>query len=189
MAEIDKDWVEAYFDHGVDVTNRRVFLDQDIDSDSISPVVKGLYLMETIDSTKPIEMFISSYGGYVYDALAVYDIMNTVKCPVHTFGYGKVMSSAVLLIAAGKPGHRWVAPHASFMHHDWSAGMEGKAQELETLIKHNDAIGKKWTDLLAQHTNKDFRWWQHRSRKPADFYFSAEEALEWGVADSMWKEK
>jgi ATP-dependent Clp endopeptidase proteolytic subunit ClpP len=152
MTKLDKDWVDAYFDHGVDVTNRRVFLDQDIEASTVSPVVKGLYLMETIDPETPIEMFVSSYGGCVYEALAVYDIMNTIKCPIHMFGYGKIMSAAVLLIAAGEPGHRWVAPHASFMHHDWAA-------------------------------------WNHRAKKPADFYFTAEEALEWGVADSMWVEK
>lgn len=189
MAKIDKDWVDAYFDNGVDVTNRRVFLDQDIDAETISPVVKGLYLMETIDKTSPIEMFISSYGGCVYEALAVYDIMNTIKCPIHTFGYGKIMSAAVLLIAAGEPGHRWISPHVSFMHHDWSAGVEGKAQELQILVKHYEDIGQKWTKLLASHTEKDQRWWNHRAKKPADFYFTAEEALEWGVADSMWVEK
>lgn len=189
MAKIDKDWVEAYFDQGVDVTNRRVFLDQDIDAESISPVVKGLYLMETISRDEPIEMFISSYGGCVYEALALYDIMNTIKCPIRTFAYGKCMSAAPLLLAAGETGHRWVAPHAAFMHHDWGASMEGKAQELQILVKHYEDIGQQWTKLLAQHSNKDHRWWNHRAKKPADFYFTAEEALEWGLADSMWVEK
>jgi len=185
---MDKDWVDAYFDHGIDVANRRVFLDQDIDEKSTSAVVKGLYLMETI-SEEPIEMFISSFGGCVYESLAMYDIMNTVKCPIHTFGYGKIMSAAVLLIAAGQPGYRWIAPNVSFMHHDWAAEIEGKAQELQGMVKHYEKIGQDWTALLSKHTTKDKKWWNLRAKKPADFYFTADEALDWGVADQMWSEK
>lgn len=189
MPKFEKDWVDAYFDHGVDVANRRVFLDSDIEASSIGPVVKGLYLMETESAEKPIEMFISSYGGCVYEALALYDIMNTIRCPIHTFGYGKIMSAAVLLIAAGEPGHRWVAPNVACMHHDWAAEIEGKAQDLQVLVKHYEEVGQKWTRLLADHSAKDHRWWNTRAKKPADFYFTAEEALSWGVADSMWVEK
>jgi ATP-dependent Clp protease protease subunit len=185
----DKDWVDAYFDHGIDIANRRVFLDQDIDHDSVGAVVKGLYLMETDNSSEPIEMFISSYGGCIYEALALYDIINTIKCPIHTFGYGKIMSAAVLLIAAGEPGCRWIAPHVAFMHHDWNAEVEGKAQDLQTVVRHYEAISQQWTKLLAKHTDKDVKWWNVRAKKPADFYFTADEALEWGVADSMWVEK
>lgn len=184
----DKDWVEAYFENGVDVTNRRVFIG-DIDSVSVDFAIKGLYLMETESSTKPCEMFISSYGGTIYDALALYDIMNTLSCPIYTFAYGKCMSAAPLLLAAGTEGHRWVAPHVSFMHHDWSDEIFGKGSELEAAVKHNEILGKMWTNLLSKHSSKNFRWWNSRAKKPADFYFSAEEALEWGIADHIWVQK
>jgi ATP-dependent Clp protease protease subunit len=184
----DKDWVDAYFNNGVDLANRRVFIG-DIDADSVGSAVKGLYLMETQCSTKPCEMFISSYGGTIYDALALYDIMNTLSCPIHTFAYGKCMSAAPLLLAAGEEGKRWVAPHAAFMHHDWADELSGKGADLEATVKHNEQIGKVWTTLLAKHTNKDFRWWNTRAKRPADFYFTADEALEWGLADQIWVEK
>lgn len=184
----DKDWVDAYFEKGVDIANRRVFIG-DIDETSADNAIKGLYLMETESKDKPCEIFISSYGGILYDTLALYDIMNTISCPIHTFGYGKIMSAAVVLIAAGEKGNRWISPHVSFMHHDWAAEMEGKGQELQGLIKHYEETCEQWLKLLEQHTDRDKRWWKMRSRKPADFYFTASEAIEWGVADSIWVEK
>jgi ATP-dependent Clp protease protease subunit len=184
----DSDWVEAYFENGVDVTNRRVFIG-DIDAESVGFAIKGLYLMETESDDKPCEMFISSYGGTVYDALALYDIINTISCPVHTFAYGKCMSAAPLLLAAGTAGHRWVAPHVAFMHHDWFDDISGKGTELEAWVKHNESVGKMWTNLLAKHSNKDFKWWHARAKKPADFFFTADEAIEWGLADQVWVEK
>lgn len=184
----NKDLIDAYFENGVDIINRRVFIG-DIDTESVNDAIKGLYLMETDSTTKPCEMFISSYGGTVYDALALYDIINTLKCPIHTFAYGKCMSAAPLLLAAGKEGQRWVAPHVSFMHHDWNDEVSGTGSELEAMVKHNEEVGKMWTNLLVRHSTKDFRWWQSRAKRAADFYFSAEEAIEWGIADQMWIEK
>lgn len=185
---VESEWVDAYFDHGVDVENRRIFLG-DIDHGTIDKAIKGLYLMETADKDKPVELFISSYGGTIYDALALCDIIGTLKCPVHTFSYGKCMSAAVVLVACGERGHRWVAPHVSFMHHDWSDELEGKGREILASVKHNETIGKQWTQLLASKSNKDFKWWDARGKKASDFYFGAEEALEWGVADQIWVEK
>jgi len=185
---ISKDWIDAYFSYGVDISNRRVFLG-DIDHDSIQAVIKGMYLMETADSTKPVELFISSYGGVLYDALALYDIVQTLRCPVHTFAYGKCMSAAPLLLAAGEPGHRWVAAHVCFMYHDCGAELEGKGASLTSDIRHIRKLSESWIQLIAKHGNKTAQWWRNIARKPADFYFSAEEAIEWGLADSIWSER
>jgi ATP-dependent Clp protease protease subunit len=186
--KLDKDWVDAYFDHGVDITNRRVFIG-DISHDSVDAAVKGLYLMETDSEDEPCEMFISSYGGTLYDALALYDIMNTLSCPVHTFAYGKCMSAAPMLLAAGEAGKRWVAPHVAFMHHDWSENVEGKGAEVEAAIKHSAKLGNQWFNVLASVSKKTYKWWHDRAKKSADFYFSADEAIEWGLADQVWVEK
>jgi len=188
MARISKDWVDAYFEHGVDIANRRVFIGE-IDSGSVDKVIKGLYLMDSNSETKPCEMFISSEGGTLYDTLALFDIMQTLKCPVHTFAYGLCMSAAPLLLAAGSKGHRWVAEHTSFMHHDWSSELEGTGSQLKATIAHSEAIGKVWTQLLTKHSTKDFRFWEARAKKGADFYFSADDAINWGLADSIWSEK
>lgn len=188
MIEFDKEWVEAYFDHGIDIANRRVFLDSDIESDSIGAAVRGLYLMQTQGDEK-IDLFISSYGGSVYETLALYDIIRTIPIPIHTFAYGKCMSAAPLLLACGEPGHRWVAPHVSLMHHDMSSDEEGTRSFLHSSIKEIESLYKEWITLLAQHSTKTYKWWDAKSRLPGDFYYSAEDAIDWGLADQMWVER
>lgn len=183
-----QEWVDAYFNNGVDIANRRVFIG-DMDEISVDCTIKGLYLMETQSKVQPCEMFISSLGGTVHDTLALYDIINTLHCPIHTFAYGKCMSAAPLLLAAGNPGNRWIAPHASFMHHDWSDHVAGKGSELEAIVKHNEWTASMWTTLLAKHSTKNFQWWNTRAKQSADFYFYAEEAIDWGIADHIWVEK
>ncbi len=184
----DKEFVDAYFDHGVDVTNRRVFIN-DITEETISVAVKALYLMETESEDTPCEIFINSGGGDIYECLAFYDIMNTVCCPVHTFGYGKIMSASILLLAAGTPGSRWCAPNTSFMTHDYSVDLSGKGAALRVDMKHNEELNKRWLQLLANHSKRDFRFWKNKSEKVGDSYFDVDEALEFGLADHIWSEK
>lgn len=183
----DKEQLDSYFDRGIDLQNRRVFVG-DIDSTTVTNIVKGLYLMETDDPCEPCEMFISSVGGEVCEAIALYDIMQTIKCPIHTFAYGKCMSAAPLLLAAGKPGERWVSPHAAFMYHEASAGIEGKLRDAAVALKHEQNMDNLWIKLMAEHTNKDERFWKRLNSKP-DYYFTADEATDWGIADSIWVEK
>ena len=51
----------------------------------------------------PIEFLISTPGGSADDMFAIYDVMRVVRerCPVSTYGLGKVMSAGVLILAAG----------------------------------------------------------------------------------------
>ena len=184
----DEKWVEAYFNHGVDIVNRRVFLG-DIDSESVGVATKAIYLMETESKENPCEIFISSYGGTLYDALALYDIFNTVSCTIRTFAYGKCMSAAPILLAAGEPGQRWVSPHAAFMFHDLSDELSGKATDLQAAVRHDMKLADTWMHLMAKHSTKTFKWWRERANRAADFYFSADEAIEWGLADHIWVEK
>jgi len=179
---------DAYFDNGVDIKNRRVFLDSEITASSIGAVVRGLYLMDT-ESNEPCEMFIDSDGGDLYKALALYDIMHTVKCPIHTFAYGACMSAAPLLLAAGEIGHRWVAPHVSLMHHDLSSTEDGTRTSIKAAVAHNEYLYKMWITLLAKHSNQTLKWWNSKSNQSGDFYYYADDAIEWAIADQIWVEK
>jgi len=187
MTKFESAWVDTYFNSGVDIANRRVFLG-DIDAQSVDKAVRGLYLMETECDQQPCEMFISSYGGDIYEALALYDIMNTLQCPIHTFAYGKCMSAAPLLLAAGSKGNRWVSPNVFLMHHDWSAEVDGKGQSLQETVRHYTKLNARWIALLSAHSNKNIKWWTSRAVKSNDFYFDANEAIEWGLADNIWDE-
>ncbi len=185
----NREWVDAYFEHGIDIVNRRVFLDSEIDGSSVGAAVRGLYLMETQSKTEPVEIFISSYGGDLHETLALYDIMNTIRCPLHTFAYGKCMSAAPILLANGEKGQRWVAPNARFMHHDMSYGEDGTRTSIKVAVKEAEELYKSWIEALEEHTNRSYRWWDSKSKKHGDFYFSAEEAIDFGVADQIWSER
>ncbi len=188
--KISKDWVDAYFEYGVDVKNRCIFLTNDIDHDTVSNVLKGMYLMEHEDSTKPIELRIMSYGGDVYHMFAVHDATKTLRSPVHTFGLGTVMSAAVLLIACGEKGQRWAGENTTFMIHVPSWHKEYTAQHHHRIeVEESERLWERWYELMGKYTKQEAKFWKRLCDKKIDVYFGAEQALEWGVVDNIWSEK
>jgi len=199
MSRISKDWVEAYFEYGVDVKNRKVFLFDGVDEDTIGYVIKGLYLMETEntkeqiknETVKPIELFIGSFGGSEYEMWALYDVIRTLQSPIHTVAIGKCMSAAPLLVACGEPGHRYATPNTWFMvHQSWEEWGSVDKDVLKKDIKHFDAMEKRWYDLMALHSNKPATFWKAKcTKQKGDDYFDAYTAQEYGLIDHVWDEK
>lgn len=190
MARITKDWIEAYFEYGIDRHNRRIFMFDGVDEDSIGMVIKGLYYMDAESTEKPIELFIGSFGGSEYEMFALYDTIRTLKSPIHTTAIGKCMSAAPLLVACGKPGHRYATPHTWFMvHQSWGDFGNKRVDEVNKELRHCNEMGKRWYDLMAKHTNKTASFWKNHCEEVGDKYFDAEAAATWGLIDHIWDEK
>lgn len=189
-AKIGRDWIDAYFDYGIDRNNRRIFMFEDVSEFSIGMVIKGLYYMEAESSQRPIELFIGSFGGSEYEMFALYDTIRTLKSPIHTTAIGKCMSAAPLLVACGEKGHRYATPHTWFMvHQSWSDFGSRRIDEVSNEIKHCDIMGDRWYELMEKHTSKDRKFWRRECTKVGDRFFDAYTAQEWGLVDHIWDEK
>jgi ATP-dependent Clp protease protease subunit len=191
---ISKDWVEAYFENGVDVANRRVFIWGDIDEESIGNAVKGICLLDSKDSSKTIELFVSSEGGEIQEAFGLYDVIQTITCPISTFAVGKCMSVAPLLVACGAKGDRWTGPNCSFMIHQPSQEFDGEGggrriDELRKELIASENIRGQWADLMAKHTGKPRSFWLKECGKIGDSHFNAQTAVDYGIVDNIWVER
>lgn len=196
--KISKDWVDAYFQYGIDIKNRKVFLFDGVDEDSIGHVIKGLYLMESDHTVKQIkdedyksiELFIGSFGGSEYEMFALYDVIRTLKSPIHTTAIGKCMSAAPLLVACGEPGQRYATPNTWFMiHQSWGDWGTKDTDSIKKDIAHYGAMEKRWVELMAKHTKQPAKFWLKKSRAKGDVYFDAYKAQEYGLIDHVWDEK
>jgi ATP-dependent Clp protease protease subunit len=191
MSRPVKDWdaVEAYFDYGLDVQNRRVFLLGDVDESPIGNAIKGIYYLAS-QSKETIELFIGSFGGELYEMFGLYDVLNSISAPISTVAIGKCMSATPLLIAAGNKGARYSMPNAQWMIHMGSEALdEARFDELEKQIEHQKIVARRWWDLLSKHTAKSAAQWRQICKQIGDSYFDAEKAQEWGLVDHLWDER
>jgi ATP-dependent Clp protease protease subunit len=134
-----------------------------------------------------IEFFISSGGGGVNDMFTIYDLMCLVKKnrDISTFGYGKVASAAVPLLAAGTKGKRHMARHARLMLHHCSSNISGPQPTVRTNFNELKKVEDMMVQILADNSNLSAGEIYNIFSQNTDEYFSAQEALEMGLVDKI----
>ena len=140
-----------------------------------------------LDDTSDIEFYISSGGGSVNDMLAVYDLMCIVKMnrDIATFGFGKVYSAAVPLLAAGTKGKRYMGRNARLMIHHCSSNASGSHLDIRTNFDELRKVEELMVGVLVEHSNLvEDEVYEIMSRN-TDKFFSAEQALEMGIVDKI----
>jgi len=182
------DKVLLSIEHGIDLQNRRLFLMSNMDENAISKIIQGLLHMEA-SSKEKIEMFVSTFGGSMYEMFALYDAMRQCAVPIHINAIGKCMSAGILIVAAGTKGHRYAYPNTWFMTHQGWGDQTGSATELKSAAVHFEEIMKSQYNLLAKHTSRDAKYWKKLLEQPKDIFFDADEAIEHGLIDAIWESK
>ena len=134
-----------------------------------------------------IEFFISSSGGQVNEMFTIYDLMRLVqkRRDIATFGYGKVASAAVLLLAAGTKGKRYIAKHARLMIHHCSGAIGGTVPTVRSSYNEFNKVEQMTVEALAENTKLSVAEIYNMLSHNTDEYFSAEEALEMGIVDKI----
>src|SRR5580698_2549251 len=104
---------------------RIVFLGQEVDDQIANLLVAEILYLEAEDQEKDIHLYINSPGGLSYAGMAIYDVMQHVRCEVSTICVGMGMSAAAMILAGGATGKRFALPNAKIMIHEGSAGTRG----------------------------------------------------------------
>jgi len=155
-----------------------------VDEDMASAICSKLINFCLEDPDSPVVIYLNTYGGSAYDMMAIYDIMQYVKCPIYTVGFGKIMSAGVLLLAAGEKGHRYLLPHTSVMVHRVRGGALGTVDDIASSSAHIIELQKDMQRLLMKHSSikvremKDFM-------TGADSYLKPKMAKKLGIVDKI----
>jgi len=142
---------------------------------------------EIFEDAEDIEFFISSAGGSVNDMFSIYDLMQIIKTnrDISTFGYGKIYSAAVPLLAGGTKGKRHIARHTRVMLHHCSANASGPHSTIRANFDELKKVEEMMVDILAENSNLSRGEIYNIISRNTDEYFSAEEVLEMGLVDKI----
>ena len=137
------------------------------------------------DKRRPIDFYISTYGGNADDMFALYDIMKQIQeeTEIHTIGVGKVMSAGVPLLAAGTKGKRKIGKNCRIMIHSVVAGQHGPLHNLINEMEAVEQIQKMYINCLVSETKMTKKDVKNMLERNVNVYLSAEEAVELGIAD------
>lgn len=165
--------------------DRQIELVGEITAESAYSVILQLRYLQKTDPKAPITIYINSPGGEVSSGLALYDVMQAVKCPVHTVCVGTAASMSAILLACGD--RRGILPHGRVMVHDpLTTGISGSALTIDSLSKSLMQTRQIAAEILARHTSRTLEEIYACTAK--DTYFNAQEAIAFGLADYIIQE-
>jgi ATP-dependent Clp protease protease subunit len=147
-------------------------------------VIQQMLYLQYENRNQEIHFYINSPGGSVTAALAIYDTIQFLECPVVTYCMGMAASGAAILLAAGAKGKRYALPHAKVMiHQPWSQGMFGQASDVEIEMKEILREKRRLNEILARHTGQTIEVIEAETER--NRYFTASEAKEFGLVDDV----
>ena len=173
---------------------RTIGLFSEVEADKIAEISHALLYLNELNAMetdpkkqRPILFYLSTYGGNAADMFALYDLMRVVRreTEIHTVGLGKVMSAGVLILAAGTKGRRYIGKNCRVMIH---SVMGGNAGSLHNMLNEMDAIEnlqQMYIDCLVSETKLTETKIKKMLERKVNIYLSAEEAVEYGIADHI----
>jgi ATP-dependent Clp protease protease subunit len=165
------------------LNDRIVFLGEEVTDTTANLVVAQLLHLESQDAEKDISLYINSPGGSVTAGLAILDTMNYIKCDVSTICLGECASMAAVLLSNGTKGKRFVLPNSMVLIHQPSGGAQGQQTEIEIVADFMKKTRDRLNGILAANTGQSLETIQRDTER--DNYMTAQEAVEYGLADRV----
>lgn len=166
-------------------TKRRIFLTTPVDSTSCAEIIRQLMFFNSEDSSSEIVLYINTLGGEVDSGFAVYDTMRLIEAPVRTVCIGVCASMGALIYLGGE--RREMLPHSRLMIHDpsFSGGSYAgkKPHELQAEVNKLNETRKALCRVIAERTGRTLE--EVCEKTATDTYFTAEQAIEFGLAHAV----
>lgn len=140
---------------------------------------------ERRDPGAPITIRVNSPGGSVLDGFALFDTILRLRRRGHhvtMHGTGMIASMAAILMQAGD--ERVLDENAWFMIHEISAGMRGKASDMEDELKFVKRLQERALAILSERSTLSKQQIARRWKKTDD-WMDSREALKLGFVDRV----
>tara|TARA_B100000282_G_C31730807_1_gene490844 strand:- start:1036 stop:1623 length:588 start_codon:yes stop_codon:yes gene_type:complete len=164
---------------------RIVFLNGEVNDAVSNSICAQLLFLEAEDSDSDINFYINSPGGVVTAGMAMYDTMQYINPDVSTIVMGQAASMGSLLAQAGAPGKRFLLPRSRTMIHQPSGGARGMASDIEIQYKEIERMKKELTEIYVKHNSKGKTYEEFEAGMDRDNFLTAQEAIDWGLADEI----
>jgi len=127
----------------------------------------------------PLVVEINSPGGNVWDGLAIYNMLRGRQAPVTTRVVGIAASIASIIALAGDTIE--MAEASLFMIHDPSGMVAGTSDDMRKMANALDQHAEILAGIYTKRTGKTSA--QIRAAMTAETWFTAREAIQFGLAD------
>lgn len=167
------------------VEARKVFFWTDTNDEACRKAVEKLLYLEAVDPGKEITFYLNSPGGSITSGMALFDTMRMISSPIKVVVMGMAASMGSILLCAGKKGSRFLFPHSRVLIHQplISGNMMGSAVDIHIQAREMERLRDELNAILADSSGQPLERIQKDTDR--DFYMTAKEAIEYGLADGI----
>lgn len=137
-----------------------------------------------IEERLPIKVYIDSAGGSLTDSLTIIDSIKMSKTPIWTINEGCAYSGGFFIFIAGHK--KFAYPHSTFLFHEGSTGNIGDASKFRNFADFYEKQLEMIKNVTIDNTNITEE--QYKEHKKDDWWFTAKEAKEYGICDTISEE-
>ena len=169
--------------------DRVVMLNGQVEDYMANLIVSQLLFLESENPDADITLYINSPGGVITSGMSIYDTMQYIKPDVVTVVNGQACSMGSFLAQAGATGKRMVLPNSRTMIHQPSGGARGMQSDIEIQYKEITHMKKQLTNLYVKHNTSGKTYEDFERDMDRDTFLTAQEALDYGLADLVIKQR
>jgi ATP-dependent Clp protease protease subunit len=163
---------------------RIIFL-QETTEQSANLIVSQLLYLERDDSEKDISLYLNHGGGNAYAGLAIIDTMRTIRPDISTVAVGFAASMGAVILCAGAKGKRYALPNSTIMMHQarFLSEIRGPATDIAIQAAEMKRVEDKIINIISIQTGQSLEKVIRDTER--DFYLNPEQAVEYGIIDSI----
>lgn len=170
------------------LAQRIIFLNGEITTDSADLILKQLLYLESEDTHEPVKLVINSPGGSVSAGLMLYQQIKGMELPIDIYCTEMAASMAAVILAGGRPGHRFIMKMGRTMIHEplvspSGGGISGSASSIQKTAESIMETKRVLTKLIASDTGHTVE--EIEEGISFDNYMNAEESVAFGICDAV----
>jgi ATP-dependent Clp protease protease subunit len=177
---------------------RTLFLVTQVDQESISYLTESIIDINKSDAELssiyniyglkyeplPIELYIDSYGGNVYQCLGLLSIMETSRTPIHTYVTGCAMSAAFFISITGHK--RYGYTKSTWMYHQiWGDIVSASVKQIDEEFTEFKRLQDLLEDHVVEYTKIPKTKLTDIFKSKYDYYIDSTQAIKWKIVDEV----
>ena len=164
---------------------RKIFLWGEVSDASCEAIMDKLLYLEMVDPGKEIKFYINTPGGSITAGMAVYDAMQLITSPITVIVTGMAASMGSILLSGAKKGRRFIFPHARVLIHQplIMGRIQAPAVDINIQAQEMERLRSELNQILANASGQPLERIEKDTDR--DFYMSAKESIEYGLADAI----
>jgi ATP-dependent Clp protease protease subunit len=139
-------------------------------------VAARLLYLNAVDPHRPIDLYLSTQGGWIDSAFTIIDAMELIHAPVNTWAIGGCYSAGALILAAGT-GRRYATANAVLMIH---ASLD---EDSKRPYSYERLALERYERVWRQRADLPDDWFPMVGGE--EYYLSPQEALQFHLVDEI----